>query len=70
MLVILSLFAALVLGGLLALALSPYAGLALAALLLVAGVVAHRAQEGPRRAIGITLLLALLAGGSYGAVVA
>ncbi|HUG85802.1 MAG TPA: SGNH/GDSL hydrolase family protein [Euzebya sp.] len=70
MLVVLSLFAALVLGGLLALAVSPYAGLALAALLLVAGVVAHRAQEGPRRAIGITLLLALLAGGSYGAVVA
>ncbi|CAN5192158.1 hypothetical protein BH23ACT9_BH23ACT9_37820 [soil metagenome] len=70
MLVVLSLIAAVVLGGLAALALSPLVGLFLALLLVTAGVIAQRADEGPRRAIGVTLLLALLVGGSYGAVVA
>lgn len=69
-LLVLALVAALVLGGLTALVAGPPLGIGLGALLLVAGVVAHRSDDGPRRAIGITLLLALLAGGTYGGVVA
>lgn len=69
MLVVLALLAAVVLGVVVALVVAPAAGIALGVLLLLAGIVAQRADDGPRRAIGITLLLALLAGGSYGAVV-
>jgi lysophospholipase L1-like esterase len=70
MLIALSAVAAIVLGGLVALLAAPIAGLSLAVLLLAGGAVAQRADGGPRRAIGLTLLVALLVGGSYGAVVA
>ncbi len=65
MLIVLALVTAFVLGTLTALLVTPALGVALAVLLLAAGVVAHRTQGPPRRAVGITLLVALLAGGSW-----
>ncbi|WP_370324805.1 SGNH/GDSL hydrolase family protein [Euzebya sp.] len=70
MVVVLALIAALVLGGLAALAITPAVGVGIAGLILLTGIAAQRAGGTPRRLIGTVLLLALLAGGSWGGVVA
>lgn len=70
MLIVLALITATVLGGLSALIVTPPVGAGIAVLILASGVAAHRAGGVPRRAIGVVLLVALLAGGSYGGVVA
>lgn len=68
MLVVLALVAAVVIGGLAALTITPAVGLGVALLTLAAGVAGQATDGPPRRAIGITLLATILVAGSYLAV--
>ena len=70
MLVVLSLLTALVVGGLLVLVANPIAGAAAAVLIVAAGIAAQRTSGAPRTLIGLTLLIAMIAGTGFGAATA
>ena len=70
MLIFLAVLSALVVGALSWLLIGPTVAAAVAALMLIGGLVAQFGDRSVRRPIGTVLLLALLAGGTYGTIVA
>lgn len=70
MLVVLGLFAALTVGGLLLLLAAPGPAVATGLVLLLAGVVAQRSEAAARRGIGMLLLVSVLGAGAYGSLLA
>ena len=70
MLIFLAVLSALVVGALSWLLIGPTVAAAVAVLMLIGGLVAQFGDRSVRRPIGTVLLLALLAGGTYGTIVA